>query len=297
MLSFMLRSPPTEPPLHAAVLNDHCDEIRALSQDENARRTTNHLGFTALELAYLLDKKSALDILDPQAKRTIKIVPKGRPQVHYYSAEQFEKIFGIEYLSHPRFANYAVLQEVISNCPWILKQSWLGAENRQLGEQYKTEIDSGYIADLTIKWIDEVFGYGVFANESLPAGAYVGEYTGNVRRLSRWRPDFNAFCFHYPTRFWSWKYFVIDALHESNELRFINHSDQPNLEPICLLDRNLLHIAFVANQPIGRGMQLTFNYGEDFWMHRKKQEASIRLASASEVAMPTVGRRPSAETQ
>lgn len=254
-----------EPPLHQAVLQERYDDLLSLSQSKELLEQQNTLGFTALELACLLDKKQCLDILQPKTPRTVKLVLKGEYIVKKCSVQQFEERMNIKYLPHLHFTSYASLKEVISNCPWILKSSRWGEENRTLGTLYQKEIKEGKVADVTIQWIDDVLGYGVFSNRDLLPGTYIGEYTGIVRRLNRLHPDHNAYCFHYPTRFWSWKYFIIDALHAGNEMRFINHSNTPNLQPQCIVDRGMLHLVFLAAQPIDKGMQLTFNYGPDFW--------------------------------
>jgi hypothetical protein len=257
-----------EPLLHKAVLEDNHDLLNSLSKDKELLLQTNKLGFTALELAQLLNRRYCVEVLQPNATKTIKVVFRGNEILSRCNADQFEKAFKLGYLSHLRFASYAHLKRTIHNCPWILKSNILGKENRELGKTYHKQLSQGFVADVTIKWIDPQIGYGVFCNHELPAGTYVGEYTGTVRQLYRLKPDQNIYCFHYPTCFWSWNYFMVDALREGNEMRFINHSVQPNLEPKCLVDRGLLHLVFITSQDIERGGQLTFNYGSDYWKHR-----------------------------
>lgn len=124
--------------------------------------------------------------------------------------------------------------------------------------------------DTFIKWINPILEYGLFTAADLPERSFIGEYTGVIRQIDKKHPDLNSYCFHYPTRFWSAKYFVIDSLHEGNASRFINHSNQPNLQPLWLVNRGVLHLIFIANQFIAKGAELTFNYGSDYWMRRKK---------------------------
>lgn len=251
-----------EPPLHAAVLQDRYEDVEALRQN---CAITNHLGFTALEIAQFLDKQRAVDILQPQPPKEIKALRKKDRTRLLYSPEYFKEVFAVTYLSHLKFASYQSLIDVIANCPWMIK-SRLGAENRELGMRFRKELSEGYVRDTTIAWIDDVFGYGLFSNENVFPGEYVGEYTGLVRGLNRFKRDYNEYCFHYPTRFFSWKYTIIDSLNAGNELRYVNHSETPNLQPVCLYDRGLLHQCFLALTPIRKGMQLTFNYGKDFWI-------------------------------
>lgn len=260
----------TEPSLHWAVLKDDYLTIEILRQNVEALNTTNSLGYTALELAELLGKKKCVNLLNPSSQqKIIKIQQKDKTYAEL-SLDHFYQLFKVTYCSHLLFQDYQSLKEVISNAPWLLEKSFLGEDNRDAGIFYREKISQGQLVDLTIRWIDDDIGYGAFTNRDLNPKEYVGEYTGLVRRLFRSHPDQNGYCFHYPTRYWSWKYTVIDSLNAGNETRFINHSDQPNLELLWALDRGLLHLVMLAKQRIPRGSQLFINYGKDYWMHRRK---------------------------
>lgn len=200
----------------------------------------------------------------------VRAVPKNQSNPVQLTSLQYREKFNVRYYPWLRFKDEDSLNHVLKNCPWLLKNTFWGAENREFATVYHQELEEGYVANVTIKWIDEELGYGVFTNQPLEPGDYVGEFTGDVRPLLRSKPDQNEYCFHYPTRFWSKDYYVVDALNGGNEMRFINHSDQPNLTPFCILDRQLQHIVFFANQKINPGTQLTYNYGKDYWRHRKK---------------------------
>lgn len=251
-------------PLLKAMLNNNITEVLSLSKDDSLRNTKDYLGFTPLEIGKLLDMKESVKILDNSPQKSFKVMHEGYTKPEECSIEMLQKVFGIRYLPYLRITNYGALQEVVRQCPWILR-TCIGKDNRVLAEKYKTELNNGYVANTIIKWIDEKIGYGLFLNQDLPAGAYVGEYTGLVRQLYRSSPDHNPYCFKYPTKMWCKDYYVVDAMWQGNETRFVNHSAQPNLEPVCLMDRNLLHTAFLTNKAISAGTELTFDYGPDFW--------------------------------
>lgn len=259
-----------ESPLHCAVLADDYASVKALSKIPSLLNCKNFLGLTALELAQYLGKHTSERILSPYEAKRIPVLKAGAQCAELLSHAQFKAFFQMKYCSHLYFPDYLFFQKVLKDCPWILRKSFLGEENRLLGQKYQNEVSKGFIADVAIKWIDETLGYGLFANCDFPENTFIGEFTGCVRRLYRQHPDQNEYCFHYPTRFWSWNYTVIDALKYGNETRFINHSDTPNLHPLCLCERNLLHIAFVTKRPIQAGTQLTYDYGKDFWKQRQK---------------------------
>ncbi len=262
-----------ENPLHLAVLNEDFETLQQLSKNSKLRGCKNSLGFTALELARFLGKDQCIEILSPNTNKEILVIKPGEHKITKFTPELFTTHFNIKYRSHLNFRDYDFLKQMIKNCPWTLHTSFLGEENRAQAITFRKELSTGHIAPTTIQWIDNELGYGLFARTNLAPGTFVGEFTGVVRRLYRLSPDQNEYCFHYPTRFWSWNYTIIDAIAEGNETRFINHSDTPNLKPICLCERRLLHTVFMTNSFVKAGTQLTYNYGKDFWKHRTKNES------------------------
>lgn len=256
-------------PLHQAVIEDDQELVAQLKTSE-WRSHWDEYGFTPLELAQLLGRRKCQDILLHANARTIKVEIKGANSSAILTIPEFEKTFNIVYRFFLTFPSYSLLKEIIHNCPYLLRLEQLILSRDEREAFYQAQLSKGVIAETCIQWINPVLEYGLFAAADLPRNSFIGEYTGVVRRIDPQNPDLNAYCFHYPTRFWSFKYFVIDALHEGNHLRFINHSDQPNLQPLWLANRGVLHLIFVTNRFITKGTELTFNYGPDYWMRRKK---------------------------
>ncbi len=258
------------PSLHKAVLDLNTPVIKNLSTSREDLIAVDSLGFTALEIAHYLNIRSAAALIDPKQSISISAMPKGSQSLQNLTEKEFQHYFKVGYLRYPAFFDYEEFKKVLANCPWVLAKSFLGDENREQAKEFSSELKSGHCAKISIRWIDDVLEYGIFANTDIPQGTYIGEFTGAVRHLSRKHPTHNSYCFHYPTRFWSWNYYVIDALRMGNQTRFINHSDRPNLQPICICDRRLLHIVFIAKVAIKAGEQLTYDYGRDFWKTREK---------------------------
>ncbi len=254
---------PVESALHRAIIQNDISQIELLSKDPLSLLETEALGFTSLELIHYLDRPF-------EEEKSFKILPEGASEIAYFDRSEFESFFHLHYLSRLKFSSYPFMKKVIKNCPYLLRNKVTAESNLELGAFYRSFLAAGYIADISIRWIDPSYGYGLFAETPLTKGTYIGEYTGLVRQLHRLKPDHNAYCFHYPTRLWSLKYLIIDALTEGNELRFANHSDDPSMEPACLVDRGLLHLVFFAKKEVRAGEQLTFDYGQDYWKKRKK---------------------------
>ena len=273
-----------ETPLSEAVIKDHLETIKGLSKRKDHIFAKNSLGFNALQLAYFLGKEEAVHILHPKPAKLIKMVLPGDSQAKEVDEVEFGKLLNVKYLSHLKFENYALFRKALNNCPLIFRNGWNEEELRKKETQeegetpescalraihYRRQLLEGYFADVTIRWIDDVLGYGVFTNKDLKAGAYIGEYVGEVRKLSRLHPRFNSYCMRYPSRKWPFPYYIIDSKEQSNEIRFVNHSYEPNLVLKLAVDHQLLHQLFFTCRDIPKGSQLTWNYGKDYWARRK----------------------------
>ncbi len=180
---------------------------------------------------------------------------------HPVPLEEIEHYFKITYRPFLTFPSQELFNWTLGQCPYLLRNARLAEENHALFKLHQHALDTAYLVPMSIRWINPIKCYGAFAEETLEQGEFIAEYTGLVRRLSRLNKETNPYCFHYPTRFWSFHYVAIDAEKQGNLSRFFNHSNEPNLQPHCLVDCNLLHTVFVAKRTIARGEELTFNYG------------------------------------
>lgn len=197
----------------------------------------------------------------------IKIIQPGEDQINEYSEEQFNQIMGFEYVNHLEFLNREKVLKYVNKAE---RKKLIEQRQKWLGVYYGQEIRAGYTPDLTICWLNEALGFGVITNVDLPKRAYIGEYTGIVRRRKFFEDHKNGYCFVYGTPDIISSPFVIDAQPKGNYTRFINHSDSPNLEPAAVYCDGLLHIILYTIKPIAKGTQLTYDYGEDYWKKRKK---------------------------
>jgi SET domain-containing protein len=104
-----------------------------------------------------------------------------------------------------------------------------------------------------------VHGKGVFALCHMAAGTAVIEYVGEIismdEALRRHPHDpsnpEHTFYFHIDDAR------VIDGLYGGNDSRWINHSCQPNCEPVDVKGR----VFIKTRRQVWRGEELTFNYG------------------------------------
>lgn len=254
--------------LFRAIEQDDFETIKEIKKTGSSFEPPLYKKFSPLEWAYLLGKSKAAALLETRTPKMIKIdLGEGIKKI---APSEFPHFFQTRYAPHLEFKTRIMLEKALNDAPLLLRWSPLGAENRAEGELYREEISVGYVADTVIRKIDDILGFGLFAGVDFREGEYIAEYTGEVRRIARMHKNLNPYCVHYPTKFFSWHYTVIDARDQGNESRFINHSYSPNLTPHWVYDRGLMHLVLIANRFIPKGTQLSINYGKDFWRNRSE---------------------------
>ena len=133
-----------------------------------------------------------------------------------------------------RFSQLKIESRIKKRCTKAHKRGRFTEKQLWMGHYFSQEIKEGSCADVTIAWIDETIGYGVWSNREIPAYTYVGEYLGTLRRPTFFRDRDNYYNFNY---YVTLNYFernlrapyLVDAQDAGNFTRYINHSDRPNL--------------------------------------------------------------------
>jgi hypothetical protein len=187
-----------------------------------------------------------------------------------HSPQDFERVFHVRYLPHLECTNAKVQRKIEKRCVKALAKEWISPHQKWLGAYYAEGIRGKVYLDLTVRWIDDDVGYGVWTNRDIPAQTYIGEYTGMLRKrhfFGRWK---NLYCFDYNIGEARESGYVIDALDFGNHTRFLNHSNKPNLEPASVFCDGMLHVIVYAKESVPAGAQLCYDYGEDYWLKRGK---------------------------
>lgn len=192
------------------------------------------------------------------------------PQDIEISTERFEELFQIRYLQHLEFENWEAEQWIKNKSKKAEKRGRMGDLAIWLGHFHRKEIEEAKVPDLSIRWIDESIGYGLFTTRTFQPWEFIGEYTGLVRRRKRLRPNINDYCFMYPHEWFPTRAYTIDGNKQGNYTRFINHSDTPNCESVAVYHDGYLHIILRTIQEVPKGAQLTYDYGDIYWRRRKK---------------------------
>ncbi len=209
----------------------------------------------------------------------IQVLLKNSSQIETLSIDDFSKQMGISWLNALEFQTDGYIQKILKQSKRAMRKKELSIRAKWLGVRYKQEVSNGYMPKISIRYIDEHFGYGGFAEEDIAVGAYIGEYTGIVRKR-RWRKDRkNDYCFEYTIGDWVYNPFIIDAKGKGNFTRYINHSEDPNVESLSVYVDEVMHIIFVALKPIKAGSQMCYHYGDTFWKKRRHNEKLVITGS------------------
>ncbi|KAF5280661.1 hypothetical protein FQA39_LY05309 [Lamprigera yunnana] len=116
-------------------------------------------------------------------------------------------------------------------------------------------------------------GWAIRTLGNIAKGTFVCEYIGEViTDLEADRREDDCYVFDLDSR--DSDAFCIDAKRYGNFARFINHSCDANLVPIRVFidhhDIRFPRIAFFANKDINADEELSFDYGERFWIVKYK---------------------------
>lgn len=183
---------------------------------------------------------------------------------------RFEELFQIRYLSHLEFENWETEQWIKKRCARAYKRDAIGQLALWLGHLHAKEIEEASLPELSIRWIHDEIGYGLFTSRPFKPWEFIGEYTGVVRRRKRLQSNVNDFCFMYPKEWFSFRSYTIDGNKQGNYVRFINHSDTPNCESVAVFHDGIFHIILRTIKEIAEGEELTYDYGDIYWRRRKK---------------------------
>ena len=254
--------------LHLAVLENRLDHLEDLIAYGLSAKTENKWGMTPVDLANFLRRGDFLPLL--RTKREvppITIYRNSDQKRHELSLKEFEQKLHIQYIEHLEFEHPDYLRWVAAKSQKQLKKSSTRKINRWTLALHKKAILNPSYDHIYIRYVDSDIGYGVFANRDLPALTYIGEYTGVVTRRHVKKTRFNDYVFGYMAGPKNTP-FIIDAKLKGNFTRFINHSDEPNMNSRWVIAGGVTRIILFTNEFIPKGEQLTYDYGKYYWRSR-----------------------------
>ena len=240
--------------LHLAVYENELDLIALLKKDPVLRIRRDAFGLSPIDLANFLNRIEAIQHLEPLRK--LPAIP------------NLSELEGFKYLTSPIFESRDSLDLVLNTVAKAKIEGKIPSEKIWMGIYFDKEIRDQPYPPVSIQYIDDEIGSGVFADKKIPACTFVGEYTGVIQmRTPKLREK--KHCLRY-TVWESKKKFAVDAEHKGNFTRFINHSSNPNLGVQSVYWRGFPRIIFISLKEVPEGEQLTFDYGSIFWKSMPK---------------------------
>jgi SET domain-containing protein len=198
----------------------------------------------------------------------IKFAPQGENKIKEYEIPEFELESDIQYISTVEFQDEKTSQRIKEQCLHASNNGYIDSKRKWLGALYANQIKSHYVADVSIHWIDETLEYGLFAEQDIGAWDYIGEYAGVIRRHSLILSKISDYAFLYPTSRYFYGKHLLDAELKGNEIRYANHSDDPNCEMTGVFSDGLFHMILRAIKNIPAHSQITYDYGPRYFKFR-----------------------------
>lgn len=202
----------------------------------------------------------------------------GNVDTQYYSKHQKKKLFknlGCKYVNKMdvEYLDFDKLQpeqtEYYQTSATIINGNSL---------KYQKEVEEWLLAPMYLKWISTEVGYGIFASQDIKKGDFIGVYAGKLRVMKSAEeiPAENVdYAWYYPMNALDDRRLLIDGKYCGNELRFINHSTDPNTRCIDFLVEGVFYLGYVAIKDIAQDSELTVDYGCGYWDSRGVQPTKI----------------------
>jgi len=141
-----------------------------------------------------------------------------------------------------------------------------------LSKQYAQDVIEKKVAPMYLKFISPDVGYGIFATRPIEKGEFVGVYSGELRAVRYGEPGMTEdvdYAWYYTVDSADGKKMIIDGKYKGNELRFINHDNNPNTRRIDVVVNGMFYICYVAQRYIPQDAELTVHYGNGYWTSRQ----------------------------
>jgi len=195
------------------------------------------------------------------------------------SLAEFFHQHGLVYLTRSRIADPRISDYDWATSPYFDSNR---PEFESLTQRYGEPLRRSERPPLEIRHAGDEVGWGLFAACDLAVGDLVGEYCGVVQEAVDAPPEekvdghyLSDYSWNYPDELPDGTEFEICALKEGNELRFVNHSSRPNLAVDHTLVDGLFVTFFRVIRALGRGDQLTVDYGEEYWSGGFRQRREL----------------------
>lgn len=253
--------------LHLAILKNAHLALSLLRKYKLDPHKKNLEGFSSIDLITLLNREAFFNFLEGRKEPKVDFYPRGSKVPQTLALRCFTDMFKFQYIDHLEFHCADFLNWSIQKCKKRSAKASIQKENGWNLSLFRRELSTGRVPKISLRYVNPLVGYGIFSDEEISALTYVGEYTGLVRKRHIKSDRLNNFVFGYVIGPYDTP-FVIDAKNKGNLMRFINHSERPNLTSRWLIQGGIGHVILFSNKSIRKGSQLTYDYGPLYWKKR-----------------------------
>lgn len=246
--------------LHRAIEENDPETVSVLLEYGANPLLPNNEGLTPIDFACYLQRPACRQVLELHESETFYLQTENiiTPVPRY----EMEEIFHFTHSDHLLFPCIETIEYVS-----YLTANFISEKQQKLalsfGEKYANQIQKGQTADLFVSFVDNDIGYGLFSKKTIEKGSYIGEYVGEIiQPLKGQDPSYQM---KYILDTINGQALIIDAKKKGNLLRFANHEENGNIQPVIAHLHNLIHVIFLASRPIQAHEQLCYDYGRGHW--------------------------------
>lgn len=198
----------------------------------------------------------------------------------FRTLEEKKELFasrGIEY-GNKIIVDYAKFYELNHKDPARLIQLTVPVYSQ--GCPFTKEIEMNQKPAIYLKWVSFDIGYGVFADQNIASGTFLGVYTGKLRlykpvfydkkglSVAQQEVDNTDYAWTYPMRAPGNFPLLIDAQFVGNELAFVNFSANANAAVVYFLHKGIFMPCYIAMRDIMANEEITIDYGGGYCQAR-----------------------------
>ena len=182
----------------------------------------------------------------------------------------------VKFLPGIYFDNLKILQNVRKKSKSLLSKKYSSPRRLWLGLFYENELKSIFNKyRYVLRKKNEKIGFGIFSLQNILEETFLGQYSGIVKKRKRFLIKNNDYLLRYSVENIEDKEYVIDAKEYGNFSRFINHSQNPNVEIRTIVLDNIIYKTLFSIKKIKEKDELLIDYGSLYWKQIKLQPETL----------------------
>ena len=182
----------------------------------------------------------------------------------------------VKFLPGIYFDNIKIIQNVRKKSKSLFLKKYASPRRLWLGLLYENELKSIFNKyRYLLRKKNEKIGLGIFSLQNISEETFLGQYSGIVKKRKRFLIKNSDYLLRYSIENVDDKEYVIDAKEYGNFSRFINHSQNPNVEIRTIVLDNIIYKTLFSIKKIKEKEELLLDYGSQYWRQIKFQPETL----------------------